>query len=443
MPQAGFYTMSTVHTYSAKSLAAVYPLPLVLYRTATHAAALPLRIYLDRRLRRGKEDAARFGERLGRAGQPRPVGPLLWLHGASVGESLSALPLIDALRHHRPELQILVTSGTVTSAAILGERLPVGVVHQYVPVDRPLWVRRFLDHWRPDLVLWLESELWPNMLAEIRARQVPAVLLNARMSETSCRRWIRWAPGTIRWLLATFARCLAQSEADGGRYRRLGAGDVACLGNLKAAAAALPADERALAALRAEIGTRPLWLAASTHAGEEAAVAAVHRRLARPGLLTVIVPRHAGRGPEIAAELRSAGLRVARRAAGEAPTAGCDIYVADTMGELGLFYRLAPIAFVGKSLVGRGGQNPLEAARLGCAVLYGPHMGNFAETAAALVDAGAAVTVADEAALARAVGTLLDDPEARRHQGSAARAFAEAEAGTLQRVLAAIAPLLP
>lgn len=421
----------------------MHPLPLVLYRAATESAALPLRIYLQRRLRRGKEDAARFGERLGRAGEPRPAGALLWLHGASVGESLSALPLIEALRRQRPDLHVLVTSGTVTSAAILRERLPAGVIHQFFPVDRPLWVRRFLDHWRPDLVLWLESELWPNMLCEIRARRIPAALLNARISENSSRRWARWAPNSIRWLLATFDKCLAQSEADGWRYRRLGAGDVSCVGNLKAAAAPLPADDQALATLRADIGTRPLWLAASTHAGEEALAAAVHRRLARPGLLTVIVPRHAGRGAEIAAELRGAGFRVARRAAGEPPTAHCDIYLADTMGELGLFYRLAPIAFIGKSLIGQGGQNPLEAARLGCAVLFGPHMGNFAEAAAALVEAGGAVTVADEAALAQAVGALLDDGEARRRQGSAARAFAEAEAGTVPRVLAAIAPLLP
>lgn len=425
--------------------AAVRPLPLALYRTLTDAAAAPIRLYLERRLQRGKEHPERFAERLGRAGRPRPPGLLAWLHGASVGEALSALPLILALRRRRPELSVLLTTGTVTSASVLESRLPPGVLHQFVPVDRAPWVDAFLDHWRPDLAVWLESELWPNTLAGLAARRVPAVLVNGRMSEASCGRWKRWAPATVRTLLSTFDTCLAQTAADADRLRHLGAQDVACIGNLKAAAPPLPADEAALALLHAAAAGRPSWLAASTHAGEEALIGRVHSRLKarHPGLLSVIVPRHAERGPAIADELRQQGLSVARRTAGEPLAAGTDVYLADTMGELGLFYRLSGIALLGKSLLGRGGQNPLEAARLGSAVLYGPHMENFAEITAALEGAGAARVAADEAALAAAVDDLLSDEPTRRAMGEAGRALAEGEAAVLERILDRLLPLLP
>lgn len=421
------------------------PLPLALYRTLTDAAAVLIRLYLHRRLQHGKEHAERFAERLGRAGRPRPPGPLVWLHGASVGEALSALPLIDALRRRRPDVSVLFTTGTVTSASILESRLPPGVMHQFVPVDRAPWVEAFLDHWRPDLAVWLESELWPNTLAAVAARRVPALLVNGRMSEASCGRWKRWAPATVRHLLATFAACLAQTGADAERLRHLGARDATCVGNLKAAAPPLPADEADLAALRSAVGGRPRWVAASTHPGEEALMGRVHGRVARhhAGLLTIIVPRHAQRGSAIAEELRAQGLSVARRGAGEPIGAATDIYVADTMGELGLFYRLGDLAVLGKSLIGRGGQNPLEATRLGCAVLYGPHMENFPEITAALEAAGAARVVADEAALARAVDALLADVSTRRAMGEAGRGLAEGEAAVVDRILDRLVPLLP
>lgn len=419
------------------------PLPLAIYRAATDAAALPLRLYLRRRLARGKEDGERLAERLGRARRPRPEGPLVWIHGASVGESVSAIPLIESLLRQRPDVSILVTTGTVTSAAILAQRLPAGVIHQYVPVDRAAWAGAFLDHWKPDAVLWLESDLWPNLLAAVRQRGIPATLVNARMSDRSSARWLRWAPGSARWLLSAFARCLAQSETDAERFRRLGAKDVACLGNLKASAEPLPVDEGELARLRRILGKRPLWLAASTHDGEEALAGRVHRRLDRSDLLTVIVPRHPPRAAAIAAALAADGLVVARRSLGEAPRPETQVYLVDTMGELGLLYRLAGIALVGKSLLGTGGQNPFEPARLGCAVLFGPHMENFSEAAAALVSCGGAIEVADEAPLAATLARLLDDPAECHRRGEAARAYAEAQAGAAERVLAAIGPLLP
>ena len=421
------------------------PLPLALYHSLTDATAALIRLYLLRRRQQGKEHMERFSERLGRAGQPRPAGPLVWLHGASVGEALSALPLIDGLLLRRPEISILFTTGTVTSASILESRLPPRVMHQFVPVDRMPWVTAFLDHWRPDLAVWLESELWPNTLAALAARRIPALLVNGRMSEASCGRWKRWAPATVRYLLATFTACLAQTAADAERLRHLGASDATCVGNLKAAAPPLPTNEAELAALSAALDGRPRWLAASTHLGEEALMGRVHEVLAtrHPGLLTLIVPRHAQRGAAIAEALRAQGLAVARRAAGEPIAADTDIYVADTMGELGLFYRLSEIAVLGKSLIGRGGQNPLEAARLGCAVLYGPHMGNFPEVTATMEAVGAARMVADEAALAAAVHALLTDVPSRQAMSDAGRALADGEAAVVERILDRLVPLLP
>jgi 3-deoxy-D-manno-octulosonic-acid transferase len=337
---------------------------LALYRGLTALATPLIHVYLARRRAQGKEDPARFEERRGRATRPRPSGPLIWLHGASVGEAMSVLTLIERLRGERPALSVMLTTGTVTSAALVAERLPTGAFHQYVPVDRPVWVRRFLDHWRPDLALWVESELWPNLVDEVHRRRVPMVLLNGRMSAGSYRRWRR-LPGIIAPLLGRFALCLTQDDDQVAHFAGLGAPVVRCVGNLKCASGPLPVDAAALTALHTAVDDRPLWLAASTHDGEETMAADVHRRLAgHRRLLTIIVPRHATRGPAIAAALGAQGLRVARRGAGEPLDATTEVYVADTIGELGLFYRLAEIAFVGGSLVPHGGHNPLEPAQL-------------------------------------------------------------------------------
>ena len=414
-----------------------------LYRALTVLATLAIALYLGHRRRAGKEDPERYPERLGVAGAARPDGRLVWVHGASVGEALAALPLIERILENNHALHVLVTTGTVTSARLMAERLPPRALHQYAPIDRPDAVRGFLDHWRPDLALWSESEFWPNLLGDAQARGLPMILVNGRMSDRSYKRW-KLMRGVIRPLLGGFALCLAQSERDAERLRGLGANPVHALGNLKSAAAALPVDQAALDELSTALGSRPVWLAASTHPGEETLAAASHRALegGRPGLLTIIAPRHPERGPTIAAVLSDMGLTVALRSAGAPITERTDIYLADTLGELGLFYRLAPVALVGGSLVPHGGQNPLEPARLGCAIVHGPHMANFADFTAAFAAARGALEVADGAGLTAALATLLDDTGERARQMAAARAVAEAEAGVLDRVVEALAPYL-
>lgn len=416
---------------------------LQLYRTATWLGAPLVQAHLRRRLRLAKEDPGRLGERLGRAAAPRPTGALVWLHGASVGEALTVLPLVDALLAGRPALEILLTTGTVTSARAVAGRLPPRVRHQYVPVDLPGAWRSFLDHWRPHLALLVESELWPNLIAETRSRRVPMVLLNARLSERSHRRWMR-APGMAKELLAGFEICLAQSAPDGDRLRDLGAIQVRVVGNLKHAAAPLPFDPSALDELRSALGGRPVWLAASTHPGEEEQMLDVHRRVAAdvPGLLTIIAPRHPERGDTLARTIREHGFAVAQRSKDKAPSGECQVYLADTIGELGLWYRTARVAFIGRSLVEGGGHNPLEAARLGCPPLLGPHTGNFREIAEQLLAEGAARRVADATGLAEVVALLLVDPQARDELAARARAFAERESGALPAVLDALAPML-
>ncbi len=416
---------------------------LALYRGATELAAPLISVYLRQRMARGKEDPLRFRERKGLAGRARPAGRLVWVHAASVGEAVSVLPVIEHVRR-RPATSVLLTTGTVASGALVTGRLPPGAIHQYVPVDRLPWVRRFLDHWRPDLALWCESEFWPNLLVETAARGVPMLLLNGRISARSYARWRRH-PKLIRQLLAGFVLCLGQTEADAQRLRALGARRVAAPGNLKFAAPPLPADETALAVLESALAGRPRWLSASTHAGEEEIVGRVHRALAArfPGLVTILVPRHPARGSHVAEVLRELGLEVARRSVGEPIAPETDILLADTIGELGLFMRAARIVFMGKSLAARGGQNPLEPARLGGSVLLGPHMDNFAELAQRMERAGAAHPVGDEQELAEAVAARLADPALREAEGARASEFANGEAGVLDAVLAEIAPWLP
>ncbi|MBB4284645.1 3-deoxy-D-manno-octulosonic acid transferase [Roseospira goensis] len=418
---------------------------LTLYRGLTDLSAPVVRLLLLHRRARGKEDPARLGERLGHAGRPRPDGPLVWLHGASVGEALSLLPLIDRMTAERPGLSVLCTTGTVTSAALMAERLPPGAVHQFVPVDRVSGVRRFLDHWRPDLLLLAESEFWPNLLVETARRGVPMVLLNGRVSDGSFTAWRRHAAAPLRHLLGLFRLSLAQSETDAARLAALGAAPVRCVGNLKFAAPPAPADADELARLRAVLAGRPCWLALSTHPGEEALAARVHRAVAErvPGLLTLVMPRHAPRGDAVRAALEAEGVTVAQRSAGVLPGPGTDVYLADTMGEVGLFARLAPVVVMGKSLLGEGGgQNPLEPARLGAAVLFGPRMENFREIAARMIGADAARCVSDAAALADAVADLLLDAADRSALGARGAAFAAGEADVLTRVLEALAPWL-
>jgi 3-deoxy-D-manno-octulosonic-acid transferase len=411
---------------------------LALYRVATAALDPLAPALLQARLRRGKEDPARLGERLGRASRPRPPGPLVWLHGASVGESLSVLPLLDRIGAARPDAALLVTSGTVTSAELLAARLPDDVVHQYVPVDAAGPVRRFLDHWRPDLAVFVESELWPRLLTEARRRGTRTALVSARLSERSARGWSR-APGFAGALLGGFDRVFAQDEASAGRLAALGARDDGRL-NLKLAGQPLPADSADLRTAEAAAGGRPVLLAASTHPGEEArasaAFAPLQSRPERP--LLVLVPRHPARGPELAAEL-GAGLRSRGDPLGAAP-----VYVADTLGELGLWIRLARAVFVGGGWApGVGGHNPLEAARLDRPLASGPAVENWRSAYDGLDTAGGVRWVRSAADLTAFWAEALDAAPALRRQTEAARAFAAQGAAELERAVPRLLDLLP
>ena len=418
------------------------PPALRLYRLASLAAVPTLAPrFLQWRLKRGKENPARLGERYGQASQPRPPGPLIWLHGASVGEMLAVIPLIERLR--AKNFAVLMTSGTVTSAALAEQRLPAGAVHQFVPLDAPQFVGRFLDHWRPDLALFVESDLWPNLILTCAEREIPMILVNGRVSERSFKRW-RFLPHAIAALLARFDLCLAQSSGDAQRYGQLGAPRISNIGNLKLDVPAPPADAPTLSKMTGIVLTRSVIAAASTHPGEEDEIIAAHQRLRvkHPALLTIIAPRHPERGPGIAEAAKGAGLSVALRSQGDLPKPGIDVFIADTLGELGLIYRLAPIVFMGGSLASRGGQNPIEAIRLGAAIVHGPHIWNFAEIYASLDAAHGAQLVADQEALTNCLGAWLVNPTARKAVAEAATATIEKLGGALDRTLAAIEPYL-
>ncbi len=388
------------------------------YRAFGTLASPFLRRMLRRRAASGKEIAERLKERFGIAGLTRPEGRLIWLHAASVGETLSLLPVIEALQG---EAQVLLTTGTVTSAGVAAKRLPAFALHQFAPLDVPCWVRSFLNHWRPDCAVFVESELWPTMLTMLDARAIPRFLLNGSMSARSAKSWRR-AAGFARQMLGGFRAVHAQSARDAKNLAALAGKPVLEWGNLKFAAPLLPVDEAALLQMR-QVISGACWLAASTHPGEEEIVIAAHRLLAAriPAVVTIIVPRHPARGTQVAALAN--GLPAALRSLGELPAPG-GIYVADTLGELGLFYRLSPCALVGGSLVPIGGHNITEPARLGAAVLTGPFTAEITEQVERLQAAGAITQVADALTLAAAVLGFLQDPlEAAEAGAKAMQAF--------------------
>jgi 3-deoxy-D-manno-octulosonic-acid transferase len=382
--------------------------------------------------------AARAGERRGIAGAPRPDGRLVWLHAASVGETLSALPLIQALGLAHPDWSFLLTSGTASSAQIVGDRLPPRTTHQFAPIDGRPALRRFLDHWRPDAALFVESELWPNMLRMIRARGIPMALLNARISDKSARNWHR-VPDTARALLGGFGLIHCQDTRTADHFRALGLAQAAAGQNLKAVAGPLPVDRAELDRLRAALGDRPLWVASSTHPGEDEVMLDAHKRLLadHPDLLLILVPRHPERADAIEAMITEAGLATSRRSRGEAP--GGAVYLADTFGETGLWYALSPIVCLCGSFTPVGGHNPYEPAHAGAAVIHGPLYANFAPAYADFARAGGATQVADAAGLASAIDSLLTDPARLQAEQAAARAFAANQAQALDQLVAQLA----
>jgi len=395
---------------------------------------------LRRRILRGKEQQDRTNERLGYTDRPRPDGTLIWVHGASVGECVAALPLIDALLKAVP-CSVLVTSGTVTSAKVMQDRLPAGAFHQFVPIDTPSATVRFLEHWKPQAGLFVDSDIWPNLILGAREHGVKLALINARMTERSFASWQR-VRKTAAEILASFQACLAQDEEIGARFRALGTPNVTVIGSLKADAPALPADPEKLEALRQAIGARPVLLAAQTHAGEEETVLPAHDALRRsfPELLTIIVPRHPDRAGDIA---MLCGTRAnKRRSTGDLPDSGTAIYIADTMGELGLFYRLVHFCFVGGSLIRHGGQNPLEPAKLGCAVLTGPHTFNFTTAYATLLAAQGIGRVNTAGEICAVAAKLLGDPAEAIRLGQAALTGAARLGGAVTKTVEIVVKML-
>jgi 3-deoxy-D-manno-octulosonic-acid transferase len=415
------------------------PLTLAAYRLAAEVGTALAPWLLERRLARGKENADRIAERRGEPSARRPPGPLVWLHAASVGEFVAVLPLVERIGARG--FTALMTTGTVTSAELAARRLPPGALHQFIPLDMPSFIARFLDHWRPDLALFVESELWPNLMLSASARHIPMLLVNGRMSERSYRRW-RYFPKTVGTLLQRFDQCLVRSASDAKWFGALGASRVSVSGNLKFDAPALPVDASKFAALSEATRRRPVVAAASTHPGEESVVVDVHCRLkvARPDLLTIIAPRHPQRGAAIAQMTTLAGLRPALRSRGAYPTGEVDIYIFDTLGELGLIYQLAPIVFMGGSLIRHGGQNPIEAIRFGSAILHGPHVANFDEIYEELDRAGAAALVTGAGELTTRISAWIKEEAVREGVAERARRYVERLGGALDLTVSALEP---
>ena len=399
--------------------------------------------YIKKRKKAGKEDLARFNERLAQYKRPRPEGKLYWMHGASVGEAVSMLPLIDRLLQENPDLSILVTTGTKTSAEIMQKRLPKRAFHQYIPFDVPAFAKRLIKHFRPDAVMWFESELWPALLSEVKNAKIPLILVNGRISDKSFQDWKKFKP-MAKELLSCFTYCLGQSEQDKNRLTILGAPKVGCVGNLKYAGMPLPVDENKLAALKEAIGDRPVFLISSTHHDEEEQLALYQTLMKEnvPNVLTIVAPRHPTRGPALARMYASRMFNTALRSKEEPITPETDIYVADTIGEMGLWYALAQVSFVGGSLIPHGGQNFMEAARDKNAVIVGPNMQNFVDMMNraryhdAVLQMNSAQGVMDEAIELLQQPALLQERQQKAYDWAAKEgAVLEATINVLNKVL--------
>ena len=398
---------------------------------------IALKRYIEKRKKIGKEDIKRFNERIGRPSKARPEGRLIWLHGASVGESISMLPLINRLLELYSDAHVMVTTGTTTSAEVMAKRLPERAFHQYLPIDNPTFTTRFIRHWQPNIALWFESEFWPAMLSSIKRKNIPLILINGRISNKTFKRWQQFE-FVIKELLSCFNACLGQSEEDAYRLRILGAKDAMCLGNLKYAGLPIPVDAEKKAEIKKQIGNRPLWLASSTHDDEEFKIARFLPELQQKHqkLLTIIAPRHPNRGKEIQEKLQNEyGLNVALRSANEQITKETQVYIADTIGEMGIWYELSPIVFVGGSLIPHGGQNFMEPSRCRDAVIVGPHMHNFTDAMNRAKHADAIIQVNDVLELIDQVSSLLSNKELLEAKRSLAYNWANSEAKVLDGIV--------
>jgi len=416
------------------------------YSAATRMAAPALPLWLNRRAKKGKEDPARLNERKGIASHPRPGGKVIWLHAASVGESQMLMPVILRILSEYPRFHIVITTGTVTSAELLAEQLPKNAVHQYAPADHPKAVKAFLDHWRPDLAIFAESELWPNMIMQTHALDIPLALVNARMSADSIERWAKRGKNSGKALLTCFDLILAADTATANGLTWLTGREIEAAGNLKDAAPALPVDVDELRKLKTAVGRRPVWCAASTHAGEEALIAqtVLEIKTKKPKSLLILAPRHPERASEVKDVIVKAGLKVLRRSSNRMPTADTDVYIVDRIGKMGLVYSLSQIAFVGGSLLdGLSGHNPLEPARLDCAVITGTHISSFADTYMSMFAFEGVDRVLAPEELAPAVLKYMTDTKARKTKAEAALKYAQSRDAVLDYVWTQLAPLMP
>lgn len=397
--------------------------------------------YIAYRASRGKEERRRRNERYGKTSIERPQGPVVWAHAASVGETVAISPLVERIA--ATGIHVVMTTGTVTSAGLVAEQLGPKVIHQYAPLDLQPAVQRFLNHWKPDLAIGCESEIWPATVLALGSRHIPQVLVNGRLSDRSFAAWQK-RPALAEAIFENFAHVVAQSDLDGERFRTLGARPVSVTGNLKVDAAPPPADPRALAAIRHQLGGRPVWAAISTHDGEEAIAAEVHQMLKvrHRKLLTIVVPRHPDRTPALEAMFAEKGLKVVKRSSGAPITPDTDIFLGDTIGEMGLYLELTEIAFIGNSLTTKGGHNPLEPAMMGTAVLTGRNVQNFRESFQRLIKNGGARVVKDRNMLAGAINFLFNNPENLRSMINAGASAVKDMRGARERTLIALEPFI-
>lgn len=416
------------------------------YDVATRVLGPLTPLWVRRRAREGKEDIDRIEERYGTPSLPRPQGTLIWFHAASVGESVMLFPVIHRLLMHDPELQILVTSGTVTSAELLAERLPERAIHQYVPLDYPKAVTTFLDHWKPDMALWAESEIWPNLIRKTKARGIPMVLLNARMSRKSMDGWKKRGSKSGQALFSAFDLILAANDETAKGLSGIVGRHIEMSGNLKDASEPLPAKPNVLANLKTQTQGRKIWCAASTHLGEDEHMIAAHKHLldADPNALLILALRHPERMPDVRDLLKKEKLTYAVRSRSQKVTSKTQVLLFDTIGEMGLAYRLAELSFVCGSLIeGLAGHNPLEPARLGNAVLTGTHIASFADTYMSMISFDAARRVLTPQEIGPLITDLLTDPEALKALQTNAKAFAESRDAVLDHVWEQLKPLVP
>lgn len=417
-----------------------------IYKTLTYLAWPVLRALPALRLRDGKEIKGRISERFGIPTTSRPDDKIVWFHAASNGETLSAIPLIHSFLEKNPELHILITTMTVTAARLVEQRLGDNerITHQFIPYDHSSWVKEFHEYWKPNMAVWVESELWPNHLTMLKKNKIPSILVNARLSDKSVKRWF-WVNDFFKSMMSCFDIILAQTDRDLNNLNVLGLENVQSVGNLKDLAPALPFDPVAADDIRSVIEARTCILFASTHDPEEEIARDIHVELKKkhPDLLTIIIPRHPKRGENIANDLNTDDLNIARRSLKMSPRTNTDIYVADTLGEMGLFYDLCPIVFVGNSLDTKpgGGHNLMEPAWFDCAIISGDDLHNFSTLADEMPQQNACEIVKNNNELINKLNDLINDSELKNELQKNAKTYVrQKQSNGLDRIIDAIDP---